>query len=628
MAEQVDADGIEDDEPAEDGDLEAEEGEAPTLEEVLQTEVEQLADEIAQAEEEGIDPAHLEALESGIEASADALVSMREARTLRSWRTRSYRACWPGDSTQERWPQGRGRQGGGRVGSTQGCSKPSWAERWLPDTQGGPGQACGTSARDRGRQGHHTHAQKEAQAYDRRPVVADAKGRATDFEQAIVDYVNNIPGAFAELTPDVLHCRPAGFFDGSCLKPCRECCHATATCAADGQPTGSHGPTIPRHVRATPPARNGHATTEPGRHDGGAAGRTAGTDVSDTAGHLGDHAGASTSPRSSTGSPGLPRLKRGQKQLITQAWERHRRDQLLVSCTPGRLREVMTAEFFASYAKGMQDVFVVEVPTICAEIYSDAEPVTRVARQRGHTTGPTLTLDTGWDFRRRDHRLRALQQVRDTKPYFLVLAFPCGPWSQLQNLATPPDQALPLVRFAAQLAREQSKAGRHFVLENPLGSATWKLPSLRALRATCFEITVDMCRFNLRGPSGLRRRKPTRLVTSSQAVVSKFLGMRCTGKHKHEPVMGGSRVTTAAWHYTKEFSRALVEAFEDQFNFESAALSKEFSVNECYEIVGSTGAVDFHHDVLTGDFAEADDFAPDGDAADSEEDDLGDPFVW
>ena len=51
-----------------------------TVEEVVQTEVENLADEIAQAEEEGIDPLHLESLESGIEASAEALVSMGEAR--------------------------------------------------------------------------------------------------------------------------------------------------------------------------------------------------------------------------------------------------------------------------------------------------------------------------------------------------------------------------------------------------------------------------------------------------------------------------------------------------------------------------------------------------------------------
>ena len=64
-------------------DVEAEEhdGDEPaSLEEVLQAEVQCLADEIAEAEEEGVDAIHLEALEQGIEASAEALVSMREAR--------------------------------------------------------------------------------------------------------------------------------------------------------------------------------------------------------------------------------------------------------------------------------------------------------------------------------------------------------------------------------------------------------------------------------------------------------------------------------------------------------------------------------------------------------------------
>ncbi|CAE7941477.1 agaA [Symbiodinium necroappetens] len=65
------------DEPAGDA---VDEADGRTLEEVLQTEVEQLAEEIEQAEAEGVDPSHLEALENGIEASAEALVSMREAR--------------------------------------------------------------------------------------------------------------------------------------------------------------------------------------------------------------------------------------------------------------------------------------------------------------------------------------------------------------------------------------------------------------------------------------------------------------------------------------------------------------------------------------------------------------------
>ena len=285
------------------------------------------------------------------------------------------------------------------------------------------------------------------------------------------------------------------------------------------------------------------------------------------------------SPASSR-MPGAERnLKSGHRQLVSQAWDRHRRDQVAISCTATKLRDVMTAEYYTTMNKGAREAFVMEIPMLCTEIYSDIEPVSTAARRRGHSTGSsTLTLNTGWDFRLRSHRLRALDIVRWDEPYFLVIAFPCGPWSPLQNLSTPRDRlqqlraaARPLVNFAARLAREQLEGGRHFVIENPFGSAAWKLPSLRLLRRhpLCRQVVVDMCRFGLRGPAGLLHKKPTRLLTSSQAVLSKMLNKRCTGLHQHEPVMGGSKVTTAAGHYTKEFSRALVEAFEEEFDFES-----------------------------------------------------------
>jgi hypothetical protein len=64
--------------PADDGDG----AQAQTLEEVLQTEAEILAAEIQELEEEGsIEPQLLEELETGVEAAAESLVTMREART-------------------------------------------------------------------------------------------------------------------------------------------------------------------------------------------------------------------------------------------------------------------------------------------------------------------------------------------------------------------------------------------------------------------------------------------------------------------------------------------------------------------------------------------------------------------
>ena len=280
--------------------------------------------------------------------------------------------------------------------------------------------------------------------------------------------------------------------------------------------------------------------------------------------------------------------------------------------------------------KGARETFVMEIPMLCTEIYSDIEPVSTAARRRGHSTGSTLTLNTGWDFRLRSHRLRALDIVRRDEPYFLLIAFPCGPWSPFQNLSTPRDRlqqlraaARPLVNFAARLAREQLERGRHFVIENPFGSAAWKLPSLRFLRRHPLskQVVVDMCRFGLRGPAGLLHKKPTRLLTSSPAVLSKMLNKRCTGLHQHEPVMGGSKVTTAAGHYTKEFSRALVEAFEEEFDFESYQEAHHVCVNECFEVVGSLGAVDYIHDILVEEDPE------DEEGSSASEDDGKDKFV-
>ena len=88
------------DHEGEDGEANEDGAEPVTLEEVLQTEVQNLAEEIAQAEEEGVDPAFCEALETEIEASAEALVSMREARVKLAEvrRDRGYKG--PGTSSQ------------------------------------------------------------------------------------------------------------------------------------------------------------------------------------------------------------------------------------------------------------------------------------------------------------------------------------------------------------------------------------------------------------------------------------------------------------------------------------------------------------------------------------------------
>ena len=78
-----------------------------------------------------------------------------------------------------------------------------------------------------------------------------------------------------------------------------------------------------------------------------------------------------------------------------------------------------------------------------------------------------------------------------------------------------------------------------------------------------------MCTFNLRNAEGMLHRKATRLLTSMQAVISMMLNHRCLKDHQHAPVIGGSRITHAAGHYTSEFSDALIRAFMNQYDFEN-----------------------------------------------------------
>ena len=59
----------------------------------------------------------------------------------------------------------------------------------------------------------------------------------------------------------------------------------------------------------------------------------------------------------------------------------------------------------------------------------------------------------------------------------------------------------------------------------------------------------------------------------SHHLVSELMNKRCSQDHEHTPVLGGSKITSAAGHYTKEFSDAVVGGFMNQYDFESAHMS-------------------------------------------------------
>ena len=279
------------------------------------------------------------------------------------------------------------------------------------------------------------------------------------------------------------------------------------------------------------------------------------------------------------------KLKKGISQMISQAWHRHRRDQLALSVGSKEIQEVFMATWDMEMREALNETFAMELrlpSTFIAEVYTDTEPVAHAARRRGLNPGDSLTLGTGWDFRLAEHRKAALALIKKTKPYVVVLAFPCSAWSQLLalnaavNLEKLRAEAHELVAFAIEVAQLQLKSGRHYLMENPRSSMAWKLEVMEDFVTStgALKVVVDMCRFNLRAPGGELHKKATKLVTSMQALISIFLNKRCLGDHPHTPVIGGKQISAAAGHYTKEFSDAVIDGCMQQYDVERSLAFK------------------------------------------------------
>ncbi|CAK8992833.1 unnamed protein product, partial [Durusdinium trenchii] len=275
---------------------------------------------------------------------------------------------------------------------------------------------------------------------------------------------------------------------------------------------------------------------------------------------------------------------------------------------PKRIRHVLEAEFFKEMEAHMNDETFFQVidlmPTFheslvnektngsdprpfLAEVYTTAQHVSKVARDRGHAVGPALSLETGWNFLLASHRERAKKQLAQDKPFCLVLAFPCGPFSPLQHLNTKGKLSWPrrleegrvLMRFALELADMQLKAGRHCIIENPKPSAAWREPEMRKFleEKNVHMAVFDQCRFGLKSVEGIPQRKSTLVASSSSKVIDMLNGMVCKRDHAHSPVIGGSRVTARAGIYPMGLAKAMVRGVEAQFeqDFGHEALAAE-----------------------------------------------------
>ncbi|CAK9096528.1 unnamed protein product [Durusdinium trenchii] len=215
--------------------------------------------------------------------------------------------------------------------------------------------------------------------------------------------------------------------------------------------------------------------------------------------------------------------------------------------------------------------------------------VARQAKLRGHRAATSMSLESGWDFQKAEDRKACIRKVMEEDPFCLVLAFPCGPWSPLTRLRASStlderrQQGRVLLNFALLLARIRMKRGAHVLLENPRCSLAWSLPELAQFveqpNIEC--VDFDQCAFKLRSVDGLLHKKPTRIATSSSCIADELQGMVCSRDHAHQPVIGGSKITSRAGHYPVALAKAIVRGLEKQFHVDHG---------RCREVLAVDGA--------------------------------------
>ena len=127
-----------------------------------------------------------------------------------------------------------------------------------------------------------------------------------------------------------------------------------------------------------------------------------------------------------------------------------------------------------------------------------------------------------------------------------------------------------MLEFSMIVANRQIKANRLFCHEHPQGASSWRRRAVSELSSKneVHLVTFDQCRVGLRTPSGDKPlKKPTTLMTNSNAIQQLFSPLRCNCTEEHGIIQGnemGYRVSTWCQVYTPEFCSLLAEAVRQE----------------------------------------------------------------
>ena len=185
------------------------------------------------------------------------------------------------------------------------------------------------------------------------------------------------------------------------------------------------------------------------------------------------------------------------------------------------------------------------------EIFSGSARLTTTACRYGLNALQPFDLREGIDLSTPEGRELTLHAVRHHRPLLLHVAWPCKLWSlfnenmnwshRLADLEVLREEERVLVKFTADLCKEQHAHGRLFLGENVLRSRLWQEPIIEDLaRETDADFsTCDAGAYGAESMDGFPVIKPHRWISNSPVILSE-LKKHLTPEQKHytKPVEG------------------------------------------------------------------------------------------
>ncbi|CAJ1414310.1 unnamed protein product [Effrenium voratum] len=228
-----------------------------------------------------------------------------------------------------------------------------------------------------------------------------------------------------------------------------------------------------------------------------------------------------------------------------------------------------------------------DVLELCCE---EESLLTKTIIQQGGRAG-RAGLFNSCDLQKADGLERAKQLVRDHRPSWIWVSFPCSAESQIQNLNEITEEgrlkswkrrarSRRLVSRGLEVLRLHLELGGRIAWEWPRHNGGWRLPMVVKFwqeldhQGRCHDIFVDGCQYGIQH-KGVPVKKPWR-IRVTDPMHFHHIARECPMDHRHAPCLGGG-LPERTGRYSPEFcravSKALLQPFEEVFTVEEPSIT-------------------------------------------------------